>query len=587
MVFVRLRWRRFFVVNSVLFVLSIVAVPVAQSPAPQNPPDTIYYNGHIVTMWSEHPVVEAIAIRGDRFVAVGSNTDVRKLAASSTREVDLAGRTVLPGLQDSHTHPIAAALSEQDRAVPVMNSIPDILAQIRNLSDVTPPDGVIFLPKVYSTRLAERRYPDRYELDTAAPRHAAMTDNGYASVLNSVALKRLGIDRNTPQPANGKIIKDSKGEPTGLILGAPQLLGTLRRAKPVTEDDMIWALTAMQKKYNEVGLTSTIDRSQGPEGFRAYQRLRQRNQLTVRSTVTYLISGQGTPERVRQEIERIPFMTGMGDEWFRVGPIKVVADGGILIGTAYLREPYGTHTGIYGYDDPEYRGVLSVPRENLIEMARAANRLGWQMTAHTTGGGATDALLDAYEAADQDHSIADRRFTVTHGNFPNAQAIERARRLGVAFDSQPAWLHLDGAAIKDVFGPERMRDFLPLKSMFDAGVVVAGGSDHMIRFDSRNAINPYNPFFGMWMAITRKTVDGAVLGPDQTITREQALRMWTLNGAWMTFDEKSKGSIEPGKLADLVVISEDYLRCPVDQIKDIEALLTVVGGQVVYRGKGM
>jgi predicted amidohydrolase YtcJ len=560
---------------------------LAQTPAPQSPPDTVYYNGHIVTMWPDHAEVEAVAILGDRFVAVGSNADVRRLAASSTREVDLAGRTVLPGLQDSHTHPIAAALSEQDRPVPVMNSIPEILTQIRNLSDVTPPDGVIVLPKVYSTRLAERRYPDRYELDKAAPRHAAMTDNGYASVLNSVALKRLGIDRSTPQPANGKIIKDSKGEPTGLILGAPQLLGTLRRAKPVTQDDMIWALKAMQKKYNEAGLTSTIDRSEGPEGFRVYQTLRQQNQLTVRSTVTYLITGQGTPEQVRQEIERIPFVTGMGDEWFRVGPIKVVADGGILIGTAFLREPYGTHTGIYGYDDPEYRGVLAVPRENLIEMARVANRLGWQMTAHTTGGGATDALLDAYEAADHDHSIADRRFTVTHGNFPNAQAIERARRLGVAFDSQPAWLHLDGAAIKDVFGPERMRDFLPLKSMFDAGVVVAGGSDHMIRFDSRNAINPYNPFFGMWMAITRKTTDGAVLGPDQAVTREQALRMWTLNGAWMTFDEKTKGSIEPGKLADMVVISTDYLHCPVDQIKDIEALLTVVGGRVVYRGKGM
>jgi len=566
----------------------LLAGLLAQSPAPQQlPPDTIYYNAHVVTMWGDHPEVEAVAIRGDRFVAVGSNSDVRKLAASTTREVDLAGRTILPGLQDSHTHPISAALSEQDRPVPVMNSIPDILAQIRNLSDVTPPDGVIFLPKVYSTRLAERRYPTRYELDKAAPRQAAMTDNGYASVLNSVALERLGIGRDTPQPSNGKIIKDSKGEPTGLILGAPQLLGTLRRAKPVTQDDMIWALKAMQQKYSEVGLTSTIDRSQGPEGFRVYQSLRQQNQLTVRSTVTYLISGQGTPDQVRQDIERIPFVTGMGDEWFRVGPIKVVADGGILIGTAYLREPYGTHTGIYGYDDPEYRGVLSVPRENLIEMARVANRLGWQMTAHTTGGGATDALLDAYEAADRDRSIVDRRFTVTHGNFPNAQAIQRARRLGVAFDSQPAWLHLDGAAIKDVFGPERMRDFLPLKSMFDAGVVVAGGSDHMIRFDSRNAINPYNPFFGMWMAITRKTVDGAVLGPDQAVTREQALRMWTLNGAWMTFDEKIKGTIEPGKLADLVVISKDYLRCPVDDIKDIEALLTVVGGQVVYRGTGM
>jgi len=573
--------------TSRISVALVVAGLFAQSPAAQSPPDTIYYNGHIVTMWSDHPEVEAIAIRGDRFVAAGGTADIRKLAASTTTEIDLAGRTVLPGLQDSHTHPIAAALSEQDRPVPVMSSIPDILAHIRNLSDVTPPDSVIFVPKVYATRLAERRYPDRYELDKAAPRHAAMTDNGYASVLNSVALERLGIGRETPQPPNGKIIKDSKGEPTGLILGAPQLLGTLRRAKPVTQDDMIWALKAMQKKYNEAGLTSTIDRSQGPEGFRVYQSLRRQNQLTVRSTVTYLISGQGTPDQVRQDIERIPFVTGMGDDWFRVGPIKVVADGGILTGTAYLREPYGTHTAIYGYDDPEYRGVLSVPRENLIEMARVANRLGWQMTAHTTGGGATDALLDAYEAADRDRSIADRRFTVTHGNFPNAQAIERARRLGVAFDSQPAWLHLDGAAIKDVFGAGRMRDFLPLKSMFDAGLIVAGGSDHMIRFDSRTAINPYNPFFGMWMAITRKTVDGTTLGPDQVVSREQALRMWTLNGAWMTFEEKTKGSIEPGKLADMVVVSKDYLHCPVDEIKGIEALLTVVGGQVVYRSKGM
>jgi len=253
-----------------------------------------------------------------------------------------------------------------------------------------------------------------------------------------------------------------------------------------------------------------------------------------------------------------------------------------LTRTAYLREPYGSHTAIYGYDDAEYRGVLSVPRENLIEMARVANRLGWQMTAHTTGGGATDALLDAYEAANRDRPIADRRFTVTHGNFPNAQAIQRARRLGVAFDSQPAWLHLDGAAIKDVFGPERMRDFLPLKSMFDAGVVVAGGSDHMIRFDSRTAINPYNPFFGMWMAITRKTADGATLHPEQGVTRLEALRMWTLNGAYLSFEEKIKGSIEPGKLADMVVVSKDFLSCPVDEIKDIEAIATIVDGKVVF-----
>jgi len=561
-----------------------LAILVAVTPAAQQTPvDVIYYNGHIVTMWADRPIVEAVAIRGDRFVAVGSATEIRKLATTSTRQVDLGGRTVLPGLQDSHTHPITSALSEQAGPIPPMNAIADVLAYIRQLATATPADRVILVPKVYSTRLAEHRYPTRTELDQAAPGHVALTDNGYASSLNSLALKKVGIDRNTPQPPNGKILTDDRGEPTGLVLGAPQLLGDLRRSRPPTHDDFVWALRAMQKAYSEVGLTSTIDRSEGPEGFRVYQELRQRNELTVRSTVTYLITGQGTPDQVRQEVERIPFVTGLGDEWFRVGPIKVVVDGGILIGTAYLREPYGDHTEIYGYDEPGYRGVLSLPRENLIEMARTANRLGWQMTAHTTGGGATDALLDAYEAANRDQPIAPRRFTVTHGNFPNTQAIQRARQLGVAFDVQPAWLHFDGPAIKNAFGPERMKDFLPIRSLIDAGVVTAGGSDHMIRFDSRTAINPFNPFFGMWMAITRKTVDGSVMGSSETITRDQALRMWTLNGAWMTFDEKTKGSIEPGKLADLVVISKDYLSCPVDEIKDIQALATIVGGKVAYQ----
>src|SRR5262249_12016986 len=152
----------------------------------------------------------------------------------------------------------------------------------------------------------------------------------------------------------------------------------------------------------------------------------------------------------------------------RVGTLKVILDGGILIGTAYLREPYGEHTEIYGYRDPNYRGVLAVPRENLLEMARTANRLGWQMTAHTPGGGATEALLGAYEAADGEKPIQGRRWTVTHVNFPDQRALARAKKLGVVFDCQPAWHHFDGPAIKEVFGPSRMNHFIPLRSIMDA-----------------------------------------------------------------------------------------------------------------------
>jgi hypothetical protein len=563
-----------------------IALLVWLAPAAAQAPDAIYYNGKIITMSPSRPVAQAVAIRANRIAAVGSNAEVRKAAGSGTRLIDLKGRTVLPGLIDSHTHPISAALSEQDGPVPVMHSIAEVQQYIRKLAASTPAERLIFVPKVYATRLKDRRYPNRWELDEAAPQRLAMTDNGYASVLNSAALAKLGITRDTPQPPNGKIIKDDKGEPTGLILGAGQLLSPLRSAKRPTHDDLLWALRNMQKAYNRVGITSTIDRGQTAPGFRVYQELHRKGELTVRSSVTYRISGQGTPEQVRQEVERVPFVTGFGDDWFRVGPIKVVADGGILIGTAHLRAPY-SDTTIYGYQDPDYRGVLAVPRENLVAMAKASNRLGWQMTAHTAGGGAIDALLDAYEAADQERSIAGRRFTVTHGNFPDPRAIQRARRLGVAFDCQPAWHHYDGQAIKDAFGPARMKNFLPFRSLFDAGVVVAGGSDHMIRFDSRQAINPYNPFFGMWMAVTRKTSDGGVLEPQEAVTREEALRMWTVNAAYLSFDEGRKGSIEPGKLADLVVISKDILACPVDEIKDIEALLTVVDGKVVHRDASM
>lgn len=551
------------------------------------PAETIYINGRVTTVDAGGRVAEAFAVRDGRFVGVGSTAEIRKMAGPGTQVVDLKGRNVLPGLIDSHTHPISAALSERDGPVPVMRSIPEIQEYIGKLARTVPEDGVIFVPKVYASRLKERRYPRRAEIDAAAPGRVAMTDNGYASVLSTAALRRAGIGRETPEPANGKIIRGPGGEPTGLILGAPQLLTPLRRAAAVTPEDMLNGLRAMQRAYNRVGITSTIDRGQRAEGFRTYLELQRRGELSVRTYVTYLISASGKPEDVRREIESIPFVTGFGDDWVRVGSLKTVADGGILIGTAYLREPYGEHTELYGYKDPDYRGNLSVARENLIEMARTANRAGWQMTAHVAGGGAIDALLDAYEAADKERSIQGRRFTLTHANFPNKEAIARAKRLGAVLDCQPAWHHYDGPAIKDVFGPARMEHFLPLRWLLDAGVTVAGGSDHMIRFDDREAINPYNPFFGMWMAVTRKTADGSVLQPEQRITRKEALRMWTVNSAYLSFEEKAKGSIETGKLADFVVVDRDILACPVDEMKDAEVLMTAVGGKVVYRKEGV
>lgn len=550
--------------------------------AAQGPVDTIYYNGKIITVWDARPVVEAFAVRGNRFVLAGSNAEALKLSGPTTVKVDLRGRCVVPGLIESHVHPIGAALSERDGPVPVMNSIAEVQQYIRKQAATLPAGELIFAPKVYSTRLKELRYPTRQELDAAAPEHPAVADNGYAAMLNSMALARAGITRATPEPDNGKIIRGADGEPTGLILGARQLLRALLRSRTFSHADEVWALRTIQKHYNSAGITSIVDRGQRADGVRLYQELQKRGELTLRATLTYRIELQGTPAEVRARILAIPFVTGFGDDWVRIGAIKTVLDGGILLGTAFMREPYGLHTDVYGYKDPEYRGVFQVPMENLIEMAKTADELGWQMTAHTAGGGAIDRLLDAYEAANQVKPIRDLRFTVTHGNFPDARAIQRAKKLGVIYDMQPAWLHFDGAALQPVLGPERMRDFIPLRSLLDAGVLVVGGSDHMIRMDPRRSLNAYHPFFGMWMAITRKAAGGSVLNPEQCINRREALRMWTINGAYGSFDEAKKGSIEAGKLADFAVIDRDYLECPEDEIKDIDVLRTVVDGRVVY-----
>ena len=525
--------------------------------------DVLYYNGKIITMWDKLPVAESIAIGGGRILAVGDTQMVGRQVGPQTRQIDLKGKTMLPGLIDSHVHPIMAALAERDGEIPVMRDFAELRAYVEKAVKTTAADKLVFVPKVYSTRLKERRYPTRWELDKFSGDHKVMLDNGYAAALNSAALAAVGITRDTPQPEDGKIIIDAKtGEPSGLILGARRLVSGLLEQRTYSDEDRVWALSEMQKAYNRAGLTSVIDRAEGPEGIRAYQTLWAKGALTVRTNITMLLDGEAPLADLTRHIRTLTPTTGFGDDFMRIGPLKIFLDGGILIGTAYLRAPYGEHTEVYGFHDPDYRGVLRVPRENITAMAKLADRLGWQMTAHTTGGASTDALLDAYEAADREQSIRDRRFTLTHANFVDQRAIERAKKLGVVIDMQPAWYHFDAPALATVLGPERMKFFQPYKSIFDAGVIVAGGSDHMIKFDDKLSTNPYNPFFGMWMVVSRKTTDGTVYNPEQKLSREQALRMWTWNAAYLSFDEQIKGSIEPGKLADLVIIDRDYLTLP-------------------------
>lgn len=552
-----------------------------QRSVPDGPADTIYYNGKIVTMWPERPVVECMTVANGRVLDVGTTQMVGRKTGPRTKQVNLGGRTVVPGLIDSHVHPISAALAEADGVIPTFRSFDDLRRHVE--TSVETGEGLVFVPKVYSTRLREGRYPTRGEMDAYSGDRAVVFDNGYAAVLNSAALRMAGISAETPDPPNGKLARDTSGEPTGLIVGARQLVAPLLSARTHPHERRVAALESMQEAYTRAGLTSVIDRSQTPAGLRAYQELWRAGRLRVRTNVTRTVDAERPLQEVLEEIERIAPVTGAGNEMFRIGSLKVLLDGGILLGTAYMREPYGENTDVYGFKDPEYRGELRIQPEDLRSIVGLAARLGWQVTAHTTGGGSTDILLDAYEATDREIPLAERRFSLTHANFLTDEAIGRAAALGVAIDMQPAWYHYDGPALARVLGPRRMATLQPYKSILDAGVIVAGGSDHMIKFDPREALNPYDPFLGMWMVVTREAADGSVHNPEQRVTREQALRMWTWNAAYLSFDEDVKGSLEPGKYADFVVLDRDILTCPVDEIRETRALETVLGGRTVYK----
>jgi hypothetical protein len=279
-------------------------------------------------------------------------------------------------------------------------------------------------------------------------------------------------------------------------------------------------------------------------------------------------------------------VTGKGNEWIRTGALKIFLDGGILTGTAYLREPWGEKANkIFNINDPEYRGIIKYSKEDLLNIVSAACETGWTFTAHCTGGGGVDLLLDVFEEVNKTHSIKNLRVSIIHGNFFTEEAISRMKKLGIIANVQAAWFYKDADAMLYILGEERTKTFNPFHSMIESGVKLCAGSDHMVKLDANTSINPYNPFLGMWSMITRTTEKGSVILPEEIITREQALKMYTINNAYATFEESLKGSLEIGKLADLAVLSNDFLTCPVNQIKEIESELTLVGGKVVYSTK--
>jgi predicted amidohydrolase YtcJ len=548
--------------------------------------DLILHNGKIVTVDARFSTAQAVAVKGGRIVTVGTNAVVMKERGAGTRVVDLQGRTVLPGLFDSHVHALEAGLSEYGAALPALNSFDAVRSYLREQAKKTPKGEWIVVPRTFPTRLKEMQMPTRELLDVVTD-HPVMFDASYVVIANSMALKMSGITRDTPNPPGGEIVKDANGEPNGILKNAQRLLkGAPRASANFTHDDRLRALEEQLQRYVAAGLTSVNDRAVDAEQIALYQELKAKGRLPIRAALTWRPDASRPTEDLIAAIKAAPYTTKTGDEWLRFAAFKLTLDGGMTIGTAFQRAPYGPFgKQLYGKTNPDDRGQLFIAPEKLTAVMRAARDRGWQLTTHDQGGAAIDTWLDTLAALDRERPIRESRSFVMHASFQSPEAIARMKQMGVLADTQSQWLYLDAPALEKVFGKAGMRMFFPLRSYLDAGIVVAAGSDHMIGHDKNRAVNPYNPFLSLWIMIARKTTEGEVLYPEQKLTRAEALKTHTIWGAYMQFAEKEKGSIEAGKLADFVVTDRDYLTCPEDEIRAIEPVMTIIGGKVAWEKK--
>lgn len=555
--------------------------------------ETVIRNANILTIDAQFSKAEAVAISGGRLLCVGTSEQIKDFIKSETKVIDAAGKTVLPGLYDSHVHSYRASVSEFGAPMPVLSSLFEAFHYIRQKTASQPPGTWIVLERVYPTRMKEGRLPTLAELDSAAPNNPVYWNCGPVSMANSKALETSGITAQTPDPVPGEIVKESKtGKPTGLLRNAAQLLKVVAPARQPAAQEQRDALKHLYRLYNQHGITSIAERRTEFAAIDLFRDLARSGELTVRINCTRLM--EPVPKTLDDAIKKLDELThgpdgkgqygptGTGDDWVRIGPFKVFLDGGMLIGTAYMREPWGVGP-TYQINDPTYRGILNVKPELLNPLYLEAAKRGWQLTAHCTGEASVDVLLDCYEKVQQEMDIRHRRFEFCHANFQSARNLQRCRQLGVVADMQPAWLYKDGASLLKTLGERRMKWFQPLRSWMENDLMIGGGSDHMVILDSLTSTNPWNPWLGMWVALTRQTELGGVHNPRERLTREQALRFYTINNARLNFEEREKGSLEPGKYADLIMVDRDVSTCSVDEVRMTKVLLTMVGGKVVWQ----
>jgi hypothetical protein len=551
--------------------LLVALAAAALSQPAASPPELILHNGRVITL-DGGSGADAIAIARGRILSVGRAADVLPLAVAATRRVDLHGAVVIPGLADNHLHGAGGGPGvDLSRA----RSLDDVLHAVAARVAASGRDAVIVSNSDWhEAQLAEQRLPLRDDLDAVAPAHAVvLVRGGHEYILNSTALARWSITEKTAEPAGGRISRYADGRLNGELVDRARGLVTLPRPVPATLDERLAARAAEFRKLNAAGLTTIRVPGISIEEYRFLQEMRRRGLLTLRLRVLlrpFDLSGaapQAAADAALRGLDASGLRMGDGDEWLRVAGIKLAVDGGFEGGL--MRDLYEPPFDEHG----TFRGLPTADRDTFIRLVRALNERGWQVSTHAVGDAAIDLVLDAYEAANRERSIAGRQWTIEHAFIGRRDQLPRMQALQVALSVQDH-LYLAGPSLVKYWGRERAFLTTPLRTYLDAGLLVSSGTDA--------PVVPYPPLWTLYHFVTRDTLSGGVMGTDQRITPEEALRLATINNARLTFDAQDAGLIRAGRRADLTVLSEDPLTAPAARVRDARVLMTIVDGKVVY-----
>lgn len=553
---------------SCLGLLCVLSLPIFAEAAPCEDADLLLRNGHIITMESAQKIVTAMAVRDGKILAIGSDEELAGCASARTKVIDLQKRIILPGLIDVHTHLMewtkGILRGEIVAGYPKVHSISDIKREVGARAATRKPNEWIQGAGWDDSKLAEHRYISHQDLDPVSPNNPVLLVHvsGHLSVANKAALALAGITKDTPDPQGGVIERDKSGQPTGILKDTAMLL--VSKLLPEDQADIyVRAAKLASEKAAEVGLTTIHDIFISPEDMRGYQEANQRGWLKIRVRMSPRIQNIADAEK----LAAMGVHSGFGDEHLKFGAAKMFADGGMGARTIAIYPP-----GVIG--EPDNVGVLRWKAEDMQKAHLIAAAAGWQLETHAIGDRAIDQVLDSYARVIGQLGLKDPRFRIVHAGISTPAVQKRLHQLNVLVDGNPAFVYWIGSWFNK-YGPERVRWSYPAKSYIENGVIEAAGSDV--------DVTPLSPWWGLWAAVVRKELQtGEVLAPEERITIQEALTLYTRNGAYAGFNEHETGSLELGKQADFIVVDRDVLTVPSDELKDVVVLETWVGGQRIF-----